>query len=63
MISISVKITDAAGAVSTAFALANLTTPPTITIGETAVTSTNDSGNGDLLVAQQATLAQAPGRS
>jgi chitodextrinase len=32
--------------------------PPTVTMGESSVMSTNDTGNGNLLVSQKATLAQ-----
>src|SRR5208337_386689 len=34
-------------------------TPTSITIGDTTIESTNDSGNGNLLVVQKATLSQA----
>lgn len=57
-VAISAKVTDSAGAVGTAFASAALNTS-TATIGETIITPTDDGGNANLLIAQQATLAQA----
>ncbi len=58
-VAISAKVTDAVGAVSTAFASAANTSPSTITLGTTTILSGNDSGDGGLLAAYQVTLAQS----
>ena len=57
----SVSAYDAAGNSSAASAIVNATTTVqggAITIGETSILSGNDSGNGNILIAQQATLSQ-----
>lgn len=53
------KITDSLGVSTVVSAVATQSTSAPITIGETAITPTSDSGNANLLVAQQAALAQA----
>lgn len=55
---ISVRVTDAVGAVATAFASASTSSQASIIIGQPAIGLTDDSGNGNLLCANRAMLAQ-----